>query len=114
MIDNKNLLIPIVNLDGIVRSVQFIKPNGTKIFLKDGEKHGNFTIIDDKNTKTALKNRDYPQIIIAEVRTPNFGKSELIQGLTDYNDYAKSRGIPALAQEFNGNFYEKKSEIVLK
>ncbi len=184
MIDNKNLLIPIVNLDGIVRSVQFIKPNGTKIFLKDGEKHGNFTIIDDKNTKTALKYRDYPQIIIAEgiataislyeatkipvvvafdsgnlapvaqniraqfptahiiiaadndhkrevnvgiacatkasqlinaeVRTPNFGKSELIQGLTDYNDYAKSRGIPALAQEFNGNFYEKKSEIVLK
>lgn len=40
-----NLVIPLRNIDGELRSLQYIKPDGTKNLKKDAEKTGNFFVV---------------------------------------------------------------------
>lgn len=40
-----NLVIPLRNTDGAIRSLQYIKPDGTKNLKKDAEKTGNFFVV---------------------------------------------------------------------
>ncbi|EMC6869761.1 hypothetical protein VLB34_003745 [Salmonella enterica] len=45
-IDNKQkLLIPLQNVDGVIRSMQTIDPDGNKRLIKDAEKSGNFFVV---------------------------------------------------------------------
>ncbi|EOE7356118.1 TPA: LPD7 domain-containing protein [Enterobacter hormaechei] len=41
----ENLVIPLRNTDGDIRSLQYIKPDGTKNLKKDAEKTGNFFVV---------------------------------------------------------------------
>jgi putative DNA primase/helicase len=40
-----NLVIPLRNIDGYIRSLQYIKPDGSKTLKKDAEKTGNFFVV---------------------------------------------------------------------
>lgn len=40
-----NLVIPLHNIDGELRTLQYIKPDGTKNMKKDAEKSGNFFVV---------------------------------------------------------------------
>jgi putative DNA primase/helicase len=53
--DNK-LLIPLHNIDGDIRTIQWIWPSGKKRFMKDGEINGNFALIgaDELPTEDSL------------------------------------------------------------
>lgn len=46
----EDLLIPLYNVYGEIRNLQFIKPNGEKRFLSGGEKRGNFCVIGGDDT----------------------------------------------------------------
>lgn len=43
--DKQRLLIPLQNVDGIIRSMQTIDPDGNKRLIKDAEKSGNFFVV---------------------------------------------------------------------
>ncbi|EFO5308538.1 hypothetical protein HMH36_004310 [Salmonella enterica] len=43
--DKQRLLIPLQNVDGIIRSMQTIDPEGNKRLTKDAEKSGNFFVV---------------------------------------------------------------------
>ncbi len=62
-----SLVIPIHNIKGEIRSIQFIDSEGKKTFMKDAEKSGNFNLI-DSNAKFDIKpiDRKYNDIIICE------------------------------------------------
>lgn len=65
--DSKKLLIPLTNIDGKIRSIQFINESGDKFFLPGGEKGGNFHLIDDKKEfKKPITGQGYADIYIAE------------------------------------------------
>lgn len=46
----EDLLVPLYNVYGEIRNIQFIKPNGEKRFLSGGEKHGNFYVFGGDDT----------------------------------------------------------------
>lgn len=46
----EDLLIPLYNVYGEIRNIQFIKPNGEKRFLSGGEKRGNFYVFGGDDT----------------------------------------------------------------
>lgn len=43
--DKQRLLIPLQNVDGVIRSMQTIDPDGNKRLTKDAEKSGNFFVV---------------------------------------------------------------------
>ncbi|EDF0514064.1 hypothetical protein BZ335_23765, partial [Salmonella enterica subsp. enterica serovar Enteritidis] len=43
--DKQRLLIPLQNVDGVIRSMQTIDPEGNKRLTKDAEKSGNFFVV---------------------------------------------------------------------
>ncbi len=46
-VSGSELLVPVYDLDGNVRTLQFISPDGSKRFLKGGAKHGHFFFISE-------------------------------------------------------------------
>lgn len=46
----EDLLVPLYNVYGEIRNLQFINPNGEKRFLSGGEKRGNFCVIGGDDT----------------------------------------------------------------
>ncbi|PTN09676.1 zincin-like metallopeptidase domain-containing protein [Nitrosomonas aestuarii] len=60
-----DLLLPIYDVDGHIRSAQTIQPNGAKLFAAGSQKEGHFHVIDSNNQGLAALD-DAKAIIIAE------------------------------------------------
>lgn len=63
--DNSQLIIPVHNIEGKIRGIQFIDENGGKKFLAGMEKKGNFHLMDEES-------------ILEKTRDPKLTKTEIV------------------------------------
>ncbi|SBW07484.1 DNA primase TraC (Replication primase) [uncultured delta proteobacterium] len=108
-----NLMVPAQNVEGDLRGLQYISPEGQKRFQSGMEKNGNYHLIAEPG-----KDLSQGEILLAEgyatgaslhmatekpvggkVVAPIFNEEERARGLTDFNDLHQSRGLDEVKKQ---------------